>query len=51
MTVAVRSKTWTVFALSNAGIVGSNPTYDMDVHVRLFCIYVFPCVGIGLATS
>jgi hypothetical protein len=26
VTIAVRSKAWTVFALPDAGIVGSNPT-------------------------
>jgi hypothetical protein len=36
-TVAARSKTWTVFARSNIGIVGSNPTQGMDVCV-LFCV-------------
>jgi hypothetical protein len=33
ITVAARSKVWTVFARSNAGIVGSNPTQGMDVYV------------------
>jgi hypothetical protein len=32
-TNAARSKAWTVFARSNAGIVGSNPTQGMDVCV------------------
>jgi hypothetical protein len=41
----------TVFALSNAGIMGSNLTEGMDVCVRLFCFYVVPCVGSGLATG
>jgi hypothetical protein len=31
VTVAARSKAWTVFAHSDAGIVGSNPTQSMDV--------------------
>jgi hypothetical protein len=31
VTVAERSKACTVFARSEAGIVGSNPTQDMDV--------------------
>jgi hypothetical protein len=30
-TVAERSKAYTVFALSEAGIVGSNPSQGMDV--------------------
>jgi hypothetical protein len=40
-----------VFACSNAGIMGSNPTQDMDVCARLFCVCVFLCVGSGLATG
>jgi hypothetical protein len=47
ITVAARSKAWTVFARSNAEIVGSNPTQGMDVCLRLFCV----CVGSGLATD
>jgi hypothetical protein len=39
-TVTARSKVWTVFARSNAGIGGSNPTQGMDVCVRLFCVCV-----------
>jgi hypothetical protein len=39
ITVATRAKAWNVFALSNTGIVGSNSTRDMDVCVRLFCVY------------
>jgi hypothetical protein len=38
ITVAARSKAWTVFARSNIDIVGSNPTGGMDVCVRLFCL-------------
>jgi hypothetical protein len=41
----------TVAARLNVGIVGSNPTQDMDVCVRLFCVCVVLCVGSGLATS
>jgi hypothetical protein len=48
--VTVRSKAWTVFAHSNTGIMGSNPTQDVDVFLRLFCVYVL-CVGSGLATG
>jgi hypothetical protein len=40
ITVSSRSKAWNVFARSNAGIVGSNPTRDMDVCLRLFCVCV-----------
>jgi hypothetical protein len=47
ITLATRSKAWTVFALSNTGIVGSNPTQGMDVCVRLFCV----CVRSGLGTG
>jgi hypothetical protein len=37
VTVAEQSKACTVFARSEAGIVGSNPTQGMDV----WCVYVF----------
>jgi hypothetical protein len=46
ITVAARSKAWTVFARSNAGIVGSNPTRGMDV-----CVYSVFVLGSGLATG
>jgi hypothetical protein len=51
MTVTVRSKAWDVFAHSNTGIVGSNPTRGMDVCVRLFCVCFVLCAGSGLATG
>jgi hypothetical protein len=51
ITLAPRSKIWTLFARSNAGIVGSNPTQGMDVCVRLFSICVVLCVGSDLATG
>jgi hypothetical protein len=51
ITEVTRSKAWTVFARSNTGIVGSNPTRGMDVCVRLFCVCVVLCVGSGLATG
>jgi hypothetical protein len=41
-----RSKAWTVFARSSTEIVGSNPTWGMDV-----CVCVVLCVGSGLATG
>jgi hypothetical protein len=44
ITVAARFKTWIVFARSNAGIVGSNPTRGMDVRLRLSCVCVVLCV-------
>jgi hypothetical protein len=50
-TVAARSKAWTVFACSNAGIVGSNPTQSMDVCLHLFYVYGVLRVGSGLATG
>jgi hypothetical protein len=49
--VAARSKAETVFARSNAGIVGSNPAQGMDVCVLLFCVCVALCVGRSLATG
>jgi hypothetical protein len=49
ITVAARSKAWTVFARSNAGIVDSNPTQrHVCLCVRLFCVCVALCVGSGL---
>jgi hypothetical protein len=50
ITVAARSKSWTILARSNTGFVGSNPIRGMDVYVRLFCVCVVLCVGSGLAT-
>jgi hypothetical protein len=52
ITVAARSRTWTVFARSNAEIVGSNPIQGMDVCI--VCIYsvcVVLCAGRGLAVG
>jgi hypothetical protein len=51
LTVAARSKTCTVFARSEVGIVGLNPTRRMDICVRLFCVCAVLCAGSGLATS
>jgi hypothetical protein len=51
ITVVTRPKAWTVFARSNTGIVGSNPTSGTDVWVRLFCVRAVLCGGSGLATS
>jgi hypothetical protein len=50
ITGAVRSKTRTIFARSNTGIVGTNPARGTDVYVRLFCVCVVLCAGNGLAT-
>jgi hypothetical protein len=49
ITVAVRSKAWTLLAGLNTGVLGSNPTRGMDVYVRLSCVCVILCVGRGLA--
>jgi hypothetical protein len=51
VTVAEWCKAWTVFARSEAGIVGSNPTHGTDIGVcmRLFCVCVVLCLGSGLA--
>jgi hypothetical protein len=49
--VAARSKAWTVFARSSAGIVLSIPTQGMYICVHLFCVCVVLCVGSGLATG
>jgi hypothetical protein len=44
VTVAERSKAWTVFARSEVGIVGSNPTQGMDVWCVCVCVCVFLCL-------
>jgi hypothetical protein len=49
ITVIARSKACNVFARSNTGIVGSNPTQGMDVCVLLFFVCVVLCVGSSLA--
>jgi hypothetical protein len=46
-TVAERSNAWTIFARSDSGIVGSNPTQRMDV----WCVCVVLCLGRGPGTS
>jgi hypothetical protein len=51
ITVAARSKAWTMFARSNAGFVGSNPSQGTDVFVRVYSVFVLSCVGSGLATG
>jgi hypothetical protein len=42
-----------VFARSDAGIVGSNPTQGtmFGVCMRSFCVSAVLCLGSGLATS
>jgi hypothetical protein len=47
----VRSKAWTVVVCSNTGIVGSNPTWGMNVCAVLFGVCVVLCVRSGLATG
>jgi hypothetical protein len=49
--MAARSEAWIVFARSNTGIMGSNPIWDMDVCVRLFCVCAVLYVHNGLATG
>jgi hypothetical protein len=59
VTVAELSKACIVFARSEAGIVGSNPTQGMDVWCVCVCvcvcvcacIFLCLCTGKGLATS
>jgi hypothetical protein len=38
ITVAARSRAWTVFARSNTGVVGSYPPQHMDIRVCLYCL-------------
>jgi hypothetical protein len=52
ITVTARSKAWTVFARSNAMIVGSNPTQGMEVCVvYIYSVCLVMCVGRGLETG
>jgi hypothetical protein len=53
VTVAERSKAYTIFACSEVGIVGLNPNkaWMIGMCVFLFCVCVFLCLGRGLATS
>jgi hypothetical protein len=43
ITVAAPSKARTVFAPSNAEIVGTKPTKGIDVCLRLFCVCAVLC--------
>jgi hypothetical protein len=45
--VAALSKARTVFARSNAGIVGSNPTQGMDVCVCVYSVFVLSCMQVA----
>jgi hypothetical protein len=49
--IAARSKARILFARSNAGIVGSNPTQGMEISALSFCVCVVLCVGTGFATG
>jgi hypothetical protein len=51
MTLAARSKAWTVFSPWNTGIAGSNPTWSMDVCVRLFYVCAVLCADSGLTAG
>jgi hypothetical protein len=44
--VTERSKACTVFARSEAGIVGSNPTQGMDVWCVCVCAFFCVCVQV-----
>jgi hypothetical protein len=46
ITVVVRSEAWNVFAGSNIGILGSNPTQGLDV-----CVYSVFVLSSGFATG
>jgi hypothetical protein len=49
---SARWKAWTVFAHLHAGIMGSNPTQDIDVWcVCVYSVCVVLCLGSGLATG
>jgi hypothetical protein len=45
--MAARSKTWTVFALSNTDIMGSNPTRGMDICIWVYSLIVFFCAYVA----
>jgi hypothetical protein len=49
ITVAAQCKAWNVFARTNAGVVGSNPTQDMDVFA--YILFVLSCVRRDLETD
>jgi hypothetical protein len=42
--MAVPSKAWTAFALSNTGVVSSNYSLGMDVCVCVYSVFVLFCV-------
>jgi hypothetical protein len=41
ITVAARSKAWTVFARPNVRIAGSNPTQGMEICVCVYSVFVY----------
>jgi hypothetical protein len=41
----------TVASRPNAEIMGTNPTYGIDVRVRLFCVRAVLCADSGFATG
>lgn len=43
ISAVVWSKELTVYALSNARVVGLNPTKSIDIGARLFCLYFPVC--------
>jgi hypothetical protein len=45
-TIAERSKACTVFARSEAGVVGSNLTQGMDVWWKCVCAFFCVCVQV-----
>jgi hypothetical protein len=47
LTMTVRSKAWTVFVRSDAGIVGSNSTQGIDVWVFVYSVVVLSCVQVA----
>jgi hypothetical protein len=49
VTMATRSKAWTVLARSNTEVEDSNPTRGMGICMRLFCVYVVLCIDSRLA--
>jgi hypothetical protein len=51
ITEAPQSKASTVFARSDAGIVGSSPTEGMDVSVCVYSVCVVLCVDSSLAMA
>jgi hypothetical protein len=52
ITVAERSKAWTVFVRADAGTMGSNTTQGMDVYcLCCVCVFLCLCTGRGLAMS